>query len=418
MDNISFNDNNNKGFKLSEVIIIVLITCSICMYAGISYGKTKYSDTVNINNLSSEKDNELNNFIKQYKHIIKNYYDSDKIDEKKLMKVALQSILEELGIDDVYSTYMDDDEYTQSKITLNGNYSGIGITAGKSVDNGPIIVAGIIENSPASKADIKPGDEIISIDGKNTSKMTTKEFSNYVLKGKDKVFVLKINRKGKEISVKLEKDNIELKSVESKVVEKDSKKIGYIAMSIFAANTYTQFKSELNKLDEQQIDSLVIDLRSNTGGHLTEVTKILNLFLEKKKVIYQLQKNKDKVKYYSKGKVNKEYPIIFIGNELTASASELFIISLKENLGAKLVGMKTYGKGTVQELVNLSNGDQYKITTKKWLSPNGNWINDTKGIEPDVKVQISSKCIEKPSKKNDNQYQEALKLAVKESKKK
>lgn len=418
MDNISFNDNKHNGFKLSEVIIIVLITCSICMYAGISYGKTKYSDTVNINNLSSEKDNELNNFIKQYKHIIKNYYDSDKIDEKKLMKVALQSILEELGIDDVYSTYMDDDEYTQSKITLNGNYSGIGITAGKSVDNGPIIVAGIIENSPASKADIKPGDEIISIDGKNTSKMTTKEFSNYVLKGKDKVFVLKINRKGKEISVKLEKDNIELKSVESKVVEKDSKKIGYIAMSIFAANTYTQFKSELNKLDEQQIDSLVIDLRSNTGGHLTEVTKILNLFLEKKKVIYQLQKNKDKVKYYSKGKANKEYPIIFIGNELTASASELFIISLKENLGAKLVGMKTYGKGTVQELVNLSNGDQYKITTKKWLSPNGNWINDTKGIEPDVKVQISSKYIEKPSKKNDNQYQEALKLAVKESKKK
>ena len=418
MDNISFNDNKHNGFKLSEVIIIVLITCSICMYAGISYGKTKYSDTVNINNLSSEKDNELNNFIKQYKHIIKNYYDSDKIDEKKLMKVALQSILEELGIDDVYSTYMDDDEYTQSKITLNGNYSGIGITAGKSVDNGPIIVAGIIENSPASKADIKPGDEIISIDGKNTSKMTTKEFSNYVLKGKDKVFVLKINRKGKEISVKLEKDNIELKSVESKVVEKDSKKIGYIAMSIFAANTYTQFKSELNKLDEQQIDSLVIDLRSNTGGHLTEVTKILNLFLEKKKVIYQLQKNKDKVKYYSKGKVNKEYHIIFIGNELTASASELFIISLKENLGAKLVGMKTYGKGTVQELVNLSNGDQYKITTKKWLSPNGNWINDTKGIEPDVKVQISSKYIEKPSKKNDNQYQEALKLAVKESKKK
>lgn len=418
MDNFSFNDNNNKGFKLSEVIIIVLITCSICLYAGISYGKTKYSDTVNINNLSTEKDNELNNFIKQYKHIIKNYYDSDKIDEKKLLKVALQAILEELGIDDVYSTYMDDDEYTQTNITLNGNYNGIGITAGKAAENGPIIVASIIDNSPASKSDIKPGDEIISIDGKNTEKMTTKEFSNYVLKSSSKVFVLKIKRDGKELTTKIEKDNIELQSVESKVVEKDSKKIGYISMSIFAANTYTQFKKELNKIEEQKIDSLVIDLRSNTGGHLTEVTKILNLFLGKKKVIYQLQKNNEKVKYYSKGKENKEYPIIFIGNELTASASELFIISLKENLGAKLVGMKTYGKGTVQELVNLSNGDQYKITTKKWLSPNGNWINDTKGIEPDVKVQISSKYIENPKEKNDNQYQEALKLAVKESKKK
>ena len=190
MDNINFN-NKNTGFKLSEVIIIVLITCSICMYAGISYGKSKYSDTVNINNLSSEKDDELNNFIKQYKHIINNYYDSDKIDEKNLLKVALKSILEELGIDDAYSTYMDDDSYTQLNINLNGSYNGIGIAAYKETDNSYIKVSYIIDNSPASKLDIKEGDEIISIDGKDTSKMTTSEFSNYVLKSNDKTFVLK-----------------------------------------------------------------------------------------------------------------------------------------------------------------------------------------------------------------------------------
>lgn len=408
-----YNFNDNKGFKLSEVIIIVIITCSFCLFAGISYGKYKYSDTVNINNLSDDKDDELNNFIKQYKHIINNYYDSDKIDEKKLLKSALQSVLTELGIDDAYSMYMDDDEYNQLNINLNGSYKGIGIRAYKEKDNDNIIVADIIPNSPASNSDIKAGDIILSIDGNDTKKMETNEFSQYVLKSKEKNFVLKLKRNDKEFTVKIEKSSIELESVTSKIIEKGNKKIGYISMSIFAANTYTQFKKELSGLEDKKIDSLIIDLRSNTGGHLTEVTKILNLFLEKKKVIYQLQKNNEKVKYYSKGKEDKKYPIVFLGNEGTASASELFIICLKENLGAKLVGMKTYGKGTVQELVDLSNGDQYKITTKKWLSPKGNWINDTKGIEPDIEVQLDTKFLESPTDENDNQLQEAIKLITK-----
>lgn len=407
-DNDYIFNNNNNGFKLSEVIIIVLITCSFCLFAGISYGKYKYSDTVNINNLSDEKNEDLNNFIKEYKHIINNYYDSDKIDEKKLLKTALQSVLTELGIDDNYSMYMEDDEYSQLNINLTGTYKGLGIRAYKEKDDDYIIVADTIKDSPASKVDIKTGDLILSIDGKDTKEMSTTDFSQYVLKSNEKNYVLKLKRNDKEFTIKLEKESIELESVTSKLIEKKDKKIGYISMSIFAANSYTQFKKELSDLESKNIDSLIIDLRSNTGGHLTEVTKILNLFLEKRKVIYQLQKNNEKVKYYSKGKEDKKYPIIFLGNEATASASELFIICLKENLGAKLVGMKTYGKGTVQELVQLTNGDQYKITTKKWLSPKGNWINDTKGIEPDIEVQLSSKYLNDPTDDNDNQLQEAI----------
>lgn len=409
----NLNDSQMKqGFKLSEVVIIVLITCTFSIFAGVSYGKYKYSDSVNINNLSVEEEKDsLNEFIKQYKYIISHYYDSSKIDEKQLLNVALQSILSELGMSDDYSLYMDEEQYSELNINLNGQYEGLGIRAYKEDSDGYIIVLSVIENSPASLVDIKAGDYIKSIDGKDTDKMTTQEFSQYVLQSDSKKFVLKLIREKEEISVSIDKGPIELKSVESKIIQNNNKNIGYIRVSIFASNTYNQFKEQLESLEKNGFDSLIIDLRNNSGGHLKEVTKILNLFLDKENVVYQLQKDDEKVKYYSKGNKNKEYPIVFLSDNTTASASEVFIISLKENLGAKVVGEKTFGKGTVQELVQLENGDQYKITTKKWLSPQGIWVNDTEGIEPDVNIRLNSDYLKNPSDANDNQLKKAIEIS-------
>ena len=407
------NDNSNSNFKFNEVLLIVLITCTFSVFAGISYGKMKYSDTINMSNISNDKENdELNNFIKEYKYIISNYYDKDKIDEKKLLKLALHGILDELGIDDSYSTYMDEDKYTQLNINLNGEYEGLGLAVYKEEKDSYIIVSSVMDNSPAKELGIKEGDYILSIDGIDTKTMDSNDFSNYVLHSEEKVFVLKIKSNREEKSIKIEKKKIELNSVSSKIIEESNKKIGYISMSIFASNSYNQFKKNLTELEKKGIDALIIDLRNNTGGHLTEVTKILSLFLKKKRVIYQLQKDNNKVKYYSSGSADKEYPIIFISNEYTASASEVFIISLKENLNAKQVGTKTYGKGTVQEMVDLGDGDQYKITTKKWLSPKGIWINDTKGIEPDVEV----KDYTDENNNKDVQLEESIKVALEQIK--
>lgn len=406
------NNESKTNFKFSEVIIIVLITCTFSIIAGISYGKMKYSNTINVNNLNSNKEeDELNKFIKEYKYIISNFYDKEKIDENKLLKLALHSILDELGIEDSYSTYMDEDKYTQLNINLEGEYEGLGLSVYKEDKENYIMIISIMDGSPAKAANINEGDYILSIDGIDTKTMSTEDFSNYVLHSDEKIFLLKIKSENEEKSIKLEKKKIELKSVDSKLIEKDNKKIGYITMSIFAANSYNQFKKNLTELEEKNIDALIIDLRNNNGGHLTEVTKILSLFLKKKKVIYQLQKDDNKVKYYSSGSKDKEYPIIFISNEYTASASEVFIISLKENLNAKLVGTKTYGKGTVQEMVDLGDGDQYKITTKKWLSPKGVWINDTKGIEPDVEVK------DVLENDKDAQLEESINVAIDQIKK-
>lgn len=406
------NNESKTNFKFSEVIIIVLITCTFSIIAGISYGKMKYSNTINVNNLNSNKEeDELNKFIKEYKYIISNFYDKEKIDENKLLKLALHSILDELGIEDSYSTYMDEDKYTQLNINLEGEYEGLGLSVYKEDKENYIMIISIMDGSPAKAANINEGDYILSIDGIDTKTMSTEDFSNYVLHSDEKIFLLKIKSGNEEKSIKLEKKKIELKSVDSKLIEKDNKKIGYITMSIFAANSYNQFKKNLTELEEKNIDALIIDLRNNNGGHLTEVTKILSLFLKKKRVIYQLQKDDNKVKYYSSGSKDKEYPIIFISNEYTASASEVFIISLKENLNAKLVGTKTYGKGTVQEMVDLGDGDQYKITTKKWLSPKGVWINDTKGIEPDVEVK------DVLENDKDAQLEESINVAIDQIKK-
>ncbi len=406
-----------QGFRLSEVIIIVLITCTFSILAGISYGRIKYSDSININSFDSKEDDDtaLNEFITNYKYIIKNSYNTEDIDEDELLNKALASVLKELGIKDPYSLYMDEESYSEFNITLNGEYQGIGIGASKESPDEYLKISYIIEGSPASSTNLKAGDYIISIDGKSSKDMTAQEFSQYVISSDDEQFLLKIQRDEEEFSLNIKKGKVELSSTTSKVIERDGKKIGYIKLSIFAANTYNQFKKDFSNLEKQEIDSLIIDVRDNTGGHLTEVNKILSLFLSKDKIIYRMQKNNGKaVKYYSNGSITKKYPIVFISNNNTASASEVFILGLKENINAKVVGEKTYGKGTVQELIELSNGDKYKITTKRWLSPKGNWVNDTKGIAPDVEVKLSDNYLKNPVETNDNQLEEAIKLSIKE----
>ena len=162
-------------------------------------------------------------------------------------------------------------------------------------------------------------------------------------------------------------------------------------------------------MEKENIDSLIIDVRGNTGGHLTAVDSIIDIFLNDQQKMYGFDQN-GKITYtYGTGKTNKEYEIVLLGDQTSASASEVLIASLKENLGSKFFGKKTYGKGTVQELVTLSDGTQYKITIKKWLTPKGNWINNTKGIIPDKEVELEDKYFETLSDEDDTQLKYAIK---------
>lgn len=397
---ISSSDNKIKSrFSTPEVILLVILALLI----GLTVGRLLNGGKIAREFIKSN-DKYINEFVKNYEYIVDNYY--MEVDREQLINDAIAGMMNSL--DDPYSVYFDENESNNFNITLDGSYKGIGIQIIKDVDSGYMLVSSIFKNSPAEKSGLKAGDKIISIDGKSLKELSASEFSSMVRESQNNSFKLIVLRDENEIEVSINKETVVLDSVTSKTYEFKDKKIGYIYVGIFASNTYNQFKEQLEALEKEKIDSLIIDVRSNTGGHLTTVDKMLDLFLNSNQIMYQFEKNGKIIKTYGKGKESKKYDIVLLANEMSASASEVLIAGLRENLDAKLIGKKTYGKGTVQELVNLSDGTQYKITVKKWLTPKGNWINDTEGIEPDIEADLGDKYIESKKEEDDGQLNAAL----------
>lgn len=390
---------SKKIFSTSETILLVIVSLVIGLSIGFLFNNKRES----INETKSDK--YLNEFISNYNYIVDNYY--EKIDKEDLINKAIAGMMESL--DDPYSMYFDENETDNFSISLNGSYEGIGIQIIKDESTGYMIVTSVFKNSSAFESGLLVGDMIMAVDGVSTTALTANEFSSNIKGGSKDSYSLKILRDNKELELTLKKTTVTLTSVSSKTYDVIDKKVGYIYIGIFANNTYTQFKKELQNLENQNIDYLIIDVRGNTGGHLTTVDSILDLFLSKKQVMYKFKQNDKETSIYGKGNESKTYEIILLGDGSSASASEMLIAGLKENLNSKFIGEKTYGKGTVQELVTLSDGTQYKITIKKWLTPKGNWINDTKGISPDIEIKLDDKYYETYDELDDTQLQKALK---------
>lgn len=372
-------DKHKLALNTTELILIIVV--SMILGTGITMIVTKDSQVL------TKVDNNLATIIDTYNNIKDNYYTD--VSDDDLVNGAVKGMLEAVG--DPYTTYMGE-SYDNFNITLEGSYEGIGVEISKVKDE--IVIVGIFASSPASEAGLKLGDIIVSVDDKVAKDMDTKEFSNYVRTNTKETIDLVVKRDDKEQKYTIKRRKVEIKSIASEVFEKDNKKVGYIYMSIFASNTYEQFKNALSSLEAQNIDSLIIDLRSNTGGELTAATNIISLFLNNDKIMYQTESKDGKIeKTYSFGNKDKKYPIVVLVNENSASASEVMTAALKENLGATVIGKKTFGKGTVQTVLRIATGEQYKMTTKKWLTPNGNWING-KGIAPDIEVDNTNEDLQ------------------------
>lgn len=397
-------NENNKQFKLSEVIILIMITMIIGFILGLSVFKVMSDDD---NKKINNNDVALSKFIDNYNYIIENYY--GELDKEQLIASAISGMLD--SIDDPYTTYIDETDSNNFNTTLEGSFQGIGVEVINDSDNN-IIIYNVIEDSPASKAGIQSLDIIKSLNGKSLENTKTSDFVSQIKTSELSTFNIVLIRNNEEINVTVNRELVTIKSVSSEIFEREGKKIGYIYMSIFANNSYQQFKNELEKLENNQIDSLIIDVRSNTGGYLTAAENILGLFLDSSHIIYQTEDKEGTKKYYSKGNITKNYPIVILTNEASASASEILTSALKEEYGAILVGKKTYGKGTVQELKTLPDGEQYKFTTKKWLTPSGNWIND-KGIPVDIEVEFNKDYYDNPTYENDAQLQTAIETILK-----
>ncbi len=401
-DKMNENINNKqerKIFSTAETILLVIMSSLIGLSIGLLFKQNNIADSK-----ETETDKNLKEFIKNYNYIIDNYY--EEVDKEDLINNAIAGMMESL--DDPHSVYFDETETYNFTISLNGSYEGVGIQILKDEESGNMLITSIFKNSPAAKSGLLPGDMVVSIDDSMAKDLSASEFSSIIRNGTKTSYKLKVLRDEEEIEITLNKSLVTLASVASEIIEEDDKKIGYIYIGIFANNTYSQFKEELEKLEKENIDALIIDVRGNTGGHLTTVDGILDIFLNKNQIMYQFEQSGKVTSTYGSGTDNKKYDIVLLGDEVSASASEVLIAGLRENLGSIFIGKKTYGKGTVQELMTLSDGTQYKITVKKWLTPKGNWINDSEGLTPDIEVELDKKYYETYDNVDDTQLQKAI----------
>lgn len=391
---------NIDKFNIREVICLLIIVSLVSLIAGFAITnrilKDKYTNKV-INNGTV-----LDTFIENYNYIVDNYY--GELDENKLLHHALEGVLEAIG--DPHTIYIDEESVNNFDIKLDGSYQGIGIEAFVN-KNDKLEIANIIKNSPAESSGLKVGDIIIKMDDEeiNDILLLTKK-----IKEKESL-KLTINRNDEILELTVTKGLITLTSVVSDIFEKDNHKIGYLGLSIFANNTYSQVKEKIEELELNGIDSLIIDLRDNTGGHLTSVENILGLFLNSNHIIYNTEDALGIKTVYSNGNRDFRHPIVILTNELSASASEILTATLKEELGARSVGQKTYGKGSAQELKTLPDGTKYKVTTKKWLTPSKKSI-DKVGVDVDLNVELNPAYYINPAIDNDNQLQAAINMVL------
>lgn len=388
------------GFNYLEVILIMIITLIIGGFLG---GFVNQFVTKPTKQESSTVSDEFQEFLNTYEDIKENYY--EEIDEGEMLNAGIKGMIDYLG--DKYSVYMDEEETEEFNEQVEGKYVGIG-TEIMQLEDGSVVVSNPFEGSPAAKAGLQAGDVIIRVNDTDVTGKTSSEVSNLIKKSADSTVNITVRRDDEEKTFTIERETIEIESVDSSVFDVNDKKVGYIYISIFAANTYQQFEQALEDLEEDGIDSLVIDVRSNSGGYLDCVTEIASLFLGKGKVIYQLDTKGIVEKIYDETKTKRDYPIAVLINSSSASASEILAASLKESYGAEVVGVNSYGKGTVQRAYQLENGATVKYTIQKWLTPDGNWINEV-GVEPTLRVEMNVDYYQNPSDETDNQLQEALK---------
>ena len=382
------NDMVTRNYDLSlfEVVIIIFITGILVSIASgvIVYNNYhKLSNNINSNPTIDqlESDEPLETLENNYKYIINNYV--GEVDKNALIEAAIEAMYKELGDD--YSYYMDEEDSQDLYEKMTGQYQGVGIEIMSSFDGEKYtsIVNRVFDDSPAQEAGIQVGDILLELDGVTLSDKDPNYLPNIVKYGESDTHTLKVLRNSEEINITLTRKLVYINSVTGKVIDG----VGYISIDTFSETTVDQVNKYIDEFDKS-VKSLVIDLRDNSGGTLDSAYQLSDLFIEKNKNIYQYKdKSGEAVVYKAVDGIYREFDkIVVLINENSASASEVLSLALKESADAKIVGVKSYGKGTVQTTKRLTNGKTTKITVAYWLSPSGKTI-DKVGIEPDVVVE-------------------------------
>ncbi len=320
--------------------------------------------------------------MKEAIKIIKNKYIEKNVKEQNLLKGALEGLVNSL--DDPYSYYEDPESLKrEEEDLLKGEFGGLGIWI--TIKDGVLTIISPIEDTPAYKAGVKAGDQIVEIDGESTSGITLREAVNKLRGKKGTKVTLTIRRKGlsKNIKITIVRDIIKVESVKSKIFYGD---IGYLRLTSFNGKTYKDMKKALRKFKNKGIKGIILDLRNNPGGLLAVAVDVAGEFLPDKKIVYIVDRNGKKRALWSGDGDFPDIPLVVLVNKGSASASEIVSGAIKDYKRGLLIGQKTFGKGLVQNVFMLSNGGALHLTIARYLTPSGAYIHK-KGIEPDIVVK-------------------------------
>lgn len=371
-------------FELWEVIAITLFSSLVMSFCtGYLVYRSSCGKVTSVNG-----DEYLAELYKAYDEIKSNYYSS--VDLGSLVDAGIKGMFSYLG--DPYTTYLDKDQTDNLTDSLKGTQHGIGVLINLSDEEKKIIISKVYDNTPAKEAGLVSGDEIVKVNDKLVSESENLKDITALIKSSDEVRLV-IQRDGVDKEYTLKTADFYNPSVEENIIEgANGDKIGYLQISKFNETAYEQFNQKLNKIEATGINSLIIDLRGNTGGFLSAATKISELFLKKGEVIYSLNEQSGTKVTYDETEESRNYKVFVLVNESSASASEILAAALQDSYGAILVGTTTYGKGKVQKTNKMSDGTMYKYTRAKWLTPKGECI-DGVGLKPDIEISNGNELL-------------------------
>ena len=396
-----------KIFSPILIVAFLIVSFGLGFYYG-KHSQPSIGKVTGIQNLEQGKPQtvDFSLFWDVWSEVQDKFVNRSKLDFQKMVYGAISGMLASLG--DPYTVFMNPEDNKSFSQGMQGNLEGIGAEVGTRKDILTIISP--LENSPAQRAGLKPGDKILKIDDKITAGMTVEEGVSLIRGPKGTEVRLTIGRDGwsstQEFKIVREVINIPIVKLEMKSV--GDKTIAHLTIYQFTENAETEFIKAAQQILTSDVKGIVLDVRSNPGGYLESAVDIASWFLAKDKlVVVEDYGNGKKIEHKSTG-INKlgSYPLVVLIDQGSASASEILAGALRDDQGVKLVGEKSFGKGSVQQLEQLAGGTSLKITVAKWLTPSGHSIME-EGLEPDVKIELTKDDIENT---RDPQLDKALEM--------
>jgi len=428
-ENNSELEQKTRDKKLQRFSTILLVIAILLFVFGSGYRFGEHQEKKKVESTRSKVEKitaiktdeklDLEMFWNIFAILQERYADQGKLKPEKMLYGAIKGMV--ASLEDPYTYFLTPKENQKSKDDLGGKYEGIGAELG--MRDNKIVVVTPLENSPAEKAGLKAGDIIIAVDGESIKGWTITQAVNNIRGPKGEIVTLTILRNEKSQKIKIKRDQIKIKSVKlsykkEKECKKNCSQIAYLKVSQFGDTTNQEWDRAVlevkNKWKQGEIKGLALDVRSNPGGYLEGSVYLASEFLPNQKLIVKQEYASDPTKEYrvQRAGLLLDIPMVVLINEGSASASEILAGALRDHDRAKLIGKKSFGKGSIQEALDLEDGTGLHITIAKWVLPNGDWIN-SKGIKPNYEVENKIQEGNTIEDDTDSQLNKAIEVLLK-----